>query len=332
MCIGVSIGISLYPEHGMTVQTLLDNADSALYQAKAQGRGRYAYFSEEMTLYVKQRIALESKLQKAIKNQELTVFFQPQVDVKSGEIVGAEALVRWQDPIEGLIPPIRFIPLAEESNLILEIGEWILRETCRQGKVWLDSGFAPLTLAVNVSPKQFRHVNMVSLVEKVLQETGFPAHLLELEITESGLMENSFTENCEPKLKNNGKIHHNTPSQILNSLRDLGVLLAIDDFGTGYSSLAYLKNFPLNVLKIDKCFIDEIPHLKYDVEIASTIIAMGLNLGFKVLAEGVETEEQLAFLRKKGCHVYQGYLKSKPLPAAHFAELLQKERLQKQAM
>ncbi|HEY8037184.1 MAG TPA: EAL domain-containing protein [Methylobacter sp.] len=304
--IGASIGISLYPQHGDNTAMLLDHADTALYHAKDQGRGCFAYFSEDLTIAVRERIALETRLRKAIKQQELRVFYQAQMDIASGRIVGAEALVRWQDPIEGLIPPCRFIPIAEETNLIVEIGEWMLRETCRQGKQWIDMGLPPLTLAVNVSPLQFRRSDISALVATVLAETGFPAKQLELEITESGLMDNQ-----------------EKTTHILNSLHAQGVRLAIDDFGTGYSSLNYLKHFPLDVLKIDKSFIDDIPHNKDDMEIAATIVAMGHILGFKVLAEGVETAEQLAFLQTQNCDLYQGYLKSRPLPADEFVALLQ---------
>ncbi|MGZ4995705.1 MAG: EAL domain-containing protein, partial [Methylobacter sp.] len=295
--IGASIGISLYPEHGSSYETLMDHADAALYQAKDQGRGCYAYFSEDQTIAARERIALETRLRRAIEQEELRVFYQPQVDIESGRIVGAEALVRWQNPTEGLIPPLRFIPIAEETGLILEIGAWVLRETCRQGKQWLDQGLPPLTLAVNVSPQQFRRGDISTLVATTLNETGFPAECLELEMTESGLMEN-----------------HNDVMALLNKLRSQGIRLAIDDFGTGFSSLAYLKHFPLDVLKIDKSFIDDIPHLQDDMEIAATIIAMGHILGFKVLAEGVETPEQLAFLKKKKCNLYQGYILSPPVP------------------
>jgi diguanylate cyclase (GGDEF)-like protein/PAS domain S-box-containing protein len=303
--IGASIGISLYPEHSDNLEMLMDQADAALYQAKDQGRGCFSYFSEDLTRVVRERIAFEGRLRKAIEQHDLRVFYQPQVDIISGCIVGAEALVRWQDPIEGLIPPFRFIPIAEETYLIVEIGEWVLRETCNQGRKWLDMGLQPITLAVNVSPQQFRRCDINALVEEVLIETAFPARLLELEITETGLMENQ--ENA---------------TDILNRLHAQGIRLAIDDFGTGYSSLAHLKRFPLDVWKIDKSFIDEIPHNKDDMEIAATIVAMGHTLGLKVLAEGVETAEQLAFLREKGCDTYQGYIKSRPIPAEEFAELL----------
>ena len=301
--IGVSIGISLLAQHGDTPQVLMHNADAALYQAKEQGRGCASYFSQEFTAAVLARIALGSRLQRAIEQQELRVFYQPQVHIASGKIIGAEALVRWHDPIYGLISPTRFIPVAEETQLIVEIGAWILREVCRQGRLWLDNGLPPLTLAVNVSAQQFRRCDVNALVAEVLAETGFPVEQLKLEITESGLME-----------------YQDSITEILQSLYDQGLRLAIDDFGTGYSSLARLKSFPVDVLKIDKSFIDHIPDNKDDTEIASTIVALGHALGFRVLAEGVETPEQLAFLTEIGCDSYQGYIKSCPLSAEEFAE------------
>ncbi|WP_292433541.1 EAL domain-containing protein [Methylobacter sp.] len=306
--IGASIGISLFPQHGDSPETLMDNADIALYRAKDEGRGCFAYFSEEFTLIARERIAMEARLRRATEQQELCVYYQAQIDIDSDRIIGAEALVRWKDPSEGLISPSSFIPIAEETGLIVEIGAWVLRETCLQGRRWIDAGLPPLTLAVNVSPHQFRRSDISALVAEVLHETGFPAELLELELTESGLMEN------EEKTV-----------EVLNNLRAQGVRLAIDDFGTGYSSLANLKRFPLDVLKIDKSFIDDIPSLQDDMEITATIVAMGHILGFKVLAEGVETLEQLAFLREKGCDTYQGFIKSKPLPAEEFVRLLREQ-------
>ncbi len=309
--IGVSIGISLYPQHGSCPETLLDHADAALYQAKDQGRGCFAYFSEALTRAAQERIALEIRLRRAIEQEELHMLYQPQMDINSDRIIGAEALVYWQDPIDGLIPPLGFIPIAEESHLIVEIGEWVLRKTCQQAKQWLESGLLPITMAVNVSPHQFRRSDINALVKTILIETGLPAGQLELEITESGLMENQ-----------------DLALDILNNLRHQGIRLAIDDFGKGYSSLSRLKYFPVDVLKIDKSFIEKIPVNKDDREIATTIIAMGHNLGFKVLAEGVETSAQLDFLRERGCDAYQGYLKNRPLSAQAFAELLAKEQSQ----
>lgn len=308
--IGASIGISLYPQHGNNPELLMEQADTAMYEAKQAGRGCFAYFSEELTIAVRKRIDLEDRLRRAIEQQELRVFYQPQIDIASGRIIGAEALVRWQSPSEGLVAPINFIPIAEETGLIIAIGEWVLRETCGQGRRWLADGFLPITLAVNVSPQQFRRCDINALVAAVIAETGFPAGCLELEMTESGLMDN-----------------RDNAVEVLNNLRDQGIRLAIDDFGTGYSSLAYLKRFPVDVLKIDKSFIDDIPHLQYDMEIAATIIAMGHILGFKVLAEGVETQEQLAFLRRTGCDAYQGYFFSKPVSAEEFTALLNTQQL-----
>ena len=307
--IGGSIGISLHPQHGDNADTLMDHADAALYQAKGAGRGCFAYFSKDQTIAARERIALESRLRHALEQQQLLVFFQPQIDIASGCIIGAEALVRWQDPVDGLVMPSRFIPIAEETGLIVEIGAWVLQETCRQGREWLDAGLPAITLAVNVSPHQFQRGDICALVAKVLKQTGFPPGQLELEITETGLMDNQAIA-----------------VDILNDLRAQGVRFAIDDFGTGYSSLSYLKLFPLNVLKIDKSFIDDIPSSQGDMEIAATIIAMGHILGFKVLAEGVETAKQLAFLQEKGCNSYQGFINSQPIPVAEFDQLLRRQQ------
>jgi EAL domain-containing protein (putative c-di-GMP-specific phosphodiesterase class I) len=214
-------------------------------------------------------------------------------------------LVRWQDPERGLISPASFIPLAEETGLIIPIGEWVLKEACLQGVRWIKAGLPFMTMAVNLSPHQFQRINVVDVVSKILNETGFPADRLELELTESALMQQE--ENAV---------------KMLHLLRARDIRLAIDDFGTGYSSLSYLKRFPLDILKIDKSFVDDIPFHRDDMEIAATIIAMGHTLGFKVMAEGVETEEQLNFLQAKGCDMYQGYLTSPPVPAEAFEKLL----------
>ncbi len=304
--VGATVGIALYPDHGNDEDALLQGADAALYQAKGEGRGRYRYFSDSMTYAARERIAMESRLRKAIAQNELRLYFQPQIDIASGALVGAEALVRWQCPDEGLIQPGRFIPIAEQSSLIEAIGEWVIRETCRQGQRWLDAGLPPLTLAVNVASRQLMRGDLVDRLAAVLEETCFPAHCLELEMTESTFME-----------------HEARVIDILGRLRALGIRLAIDDFGTGYSSLAYLKRFPLDVLKIDKSFVDDIPRLSDDMEITATIIAMAHTLRLKVLAEGVETTEQLDFLKAHGCDFYQGYLTSRPLPAEEFARLLE---------
>ncbi|TPQ25431.1 EAL domain-containing protein [Methylomonas koyamae] len=312
--IGVSVGISLFPKHGTCPDELIQHADTALYQAKNEGRNRFKYFSEDLTRAARERIDIEIRLRQALERGELRVFFQPQIDVESGEILAAEALVRWLTSAGELISPAHFIPIAEESGLITAIGNWVLRETCRQGREWLDAGLPPLRLAVNLSPQQFLHSDIRSVVTKTLQETGFPAHLLELELTESALMK-----------------REKEAIQILHNLHDLGVHLAIDDFGTGYSSLAYLKSLPLDVLKIDRSFIEDIPHHSDDMEITATIIAMAKNLRMRVIAEGVETTEQLAFLKSRQCDLYQGFLTSAPLSAAEFAAFLatyRQERLE----
>jgi len=304
--IGTSVGISLYPSHGQSAADLLQQADTALYLAKAEGRGCFRYFSDHLTTAVRDRIAMEAGLRRALEHDELRVFFQPQLDAKTGRIIGAEALVRWQDPVEGLIPPARFIPVAEQTGLIGALGAWVLRETCRQGVRWIQAGFPPLSLAVNLSANQFVHGDIVDTVSQVLAETGFPAARLELEITESVLM-----------------TRQDEAIERLGRLRALGVRLAIDDFGTGYSSLAYLKRFPLDVLKIDKSFVDGLPHDQYDAGISRAVVAIGHSLGFKVLAEGVEKAEQLEFLCALGCDMYQGYFASRPVPAAAFTALLE---------
>lgn len=302
--IGASVGISLFPDHADGAEELIQQADSALYQAKNDGRNCYKYFSDSMTRAARERIEMETRLRQALINDELRVFFQPQINIDSGQIVGAEALVRWQTADGELIPPLRFIPIAEETGLITAIGDWVLRETCRQGKQWLDAGFPALRLAVNLSPHQLIHSDINTIVSQTLAETGFPAHLLELELTESALMQ-----------------REQEAIEILHRLHQQGVHLAIDDFGTGYSSLAYLKLFPLDVLKIDKSFIDDIPHHRDDMEITATIIVMAKTLRMTVIAEGVETLEQLNFLKHQACDLYQGYYASKPLPPAEFESM-----------
>ncbi|MDD1605220.1 MAG: EAL domain-containing protein [Methylococcaceae bacterium] len=305
--IGVSIGISLYPDHGNKPEQLLQQADTALYHAKAEGRGCFKYFSENISHAARTRMDIEVRLRRGISEGELRVFYQPQVDINTGRIVGAEALVRWQDPLNGLVSPTLFIGLAEKTGLITSIGNWVLNEACSQGQRWLAAGLPPLTIAVNVSPYQFRYSHIDKVVNEVLTETGFPAHYLELELTESALMQ-----------------REDEAILILERLHALGVTLAIDDFGTGYSSLAYLKLFPLDVLKIDKSFINDIPQYQSDREITATIIAIAHTLHLKVLAEGVETAAQLKFLQEQGCDLYQGYLTSPALPAAEFVQLLKK--------
>lgn len=309
--IGISVGIALFPQHGAEGAMLLQNADAALYRAKEQGRGRFAYYSDDLTQYARTRIEMESKLRNALAEQQFVVYFQPQTDVQSGAIVGAEALVRWLDPDNGtgegptLVPPGVFIPIAEDTGLIGAIGEVVLRQTCSQGAAWLAAGLPELKLAVNLSSHQFSHGDIAATVKQILDETGFPPHLLELELTESAIMANE-----------------SSAFDTLNTLHQLGIALAIDDFGTGYSSFSYLKKYQLDVLKIDKSFIDDVPLDNDSNEIVSAIISMARVLKLKTLAEGVEEAEQLAFLRAHGCDFYQGYYCSKPLPAAEFEVLV----------
>ena len=303
---GASVGICMFPTHASTGQALQQGAHAAVYGAKARGRGAWCFFHDDMTQAARERLELEARLRQAIAQGHLLLYYQPQVDIRSGRIVGAEALVRWLDPEEGLISPARFIPVAETSGIIGPLGAWVLGEACRQGRRWLDAGLPALTLAVNISPRQFHLTDLLACIEAALSESGFPAHRLELEITESAL-----AEQPEEALR------------VLLGLGDLGLRLAVDDFGTGYSSLAHLKRFPIDVLKIDQGFIREIPQSSDDMAISTAIISMGHSLGLHVLAEGVETPAQLEFLRERGCDSYQGYLRSRPVPAADFAALLQ---------
>lgn len=306
---GASVGISLYPDHGLTPQRLLQGADAALYRAKADGGGTFRYFSDEMTQEARERLHIEGRLRRAVSQGQLKLVYQPQLDLASGRIIGAEALLRWFDPVEGMIPPDRFIPVAEASGLISELGLWVLREACGQGRRWQDEGLPPLTLAVNVAARQLQHGDLVAEVQQALSETGFPAERLELELTESSLMS-----------------REGHALATLQRLRHMGVRVAVDDFGTGYSSLAYLKRFPLDVLKIDRRFIADIPHDREDMEIASAVIAMGHSLRIQVLAEGVETPAQLEFLRLRGCDRYQGFVYGHPLDPEAFAHLLGREQ------
>ena len=302
---GVSVGICMFPEHAGTTELLLQGAHAAVYGAKARGRGAWCFFHEAMTQAARERLELESRLRLALAQGHLQMYYQPQMDIATGRIQGAEALVRWNDPQEGLISPARFIPVAETSGVIGPLGEWVVREVCRQGQQWREAGLPPLTLALNVSPRQFHLTDLAGCTAAALQASGFPAALLELEITESALAER--TEEAR---------------QVLVRLRELGVRIAVDDFGTGYSSLAQLKRFPIDVLKIDQGFIRDIPQSEDDMAISAAIIAMGHSMGLSVLAEGVETEGPLAFLRERGCDAYQGYLCSRPVPADEFVALL----------
>ncbi len=297
--IGASIGISLFPQDGLDAEVLMRNADAALFQSKAAGRNTYHFYTESLTEAAKERFDLELGLRRALEAGEFILHYQPQVATPDGKFLGVEALVRWQPPGQALIPPARFIPIAEDSGLIVPLGEWVLRAACTQARAWLDAGLPAMTLAVNLSPRQFRDPDLPAKVRRILAETGLPPRSLELEITEGALMEES-----------------GQALAVLRELKALGLSLSIDDFGTGYSSLAYLKRFAIDKLKIDQSFVRDIPDDLDSMEITASIIAMAKNLRLKVLAEGVETEDQLAFLQIHNCDACQGYLFSRPLTAA----------------
>ncbi|HEX5363076.1 MAG TPA: EAL domain-containing protein [Gallionella sp.] len=292
-----SIGISLFPDDGLKPVTLLRNADIAMYRAKAQGRNTLQFYRPEMTAHATERLQLEMQLRQAIDNGELFLHYQPQVDLNSGDMIGMESLIRWKHPQQGMISPARFIPIAEESGLILEIGTWVLREACMQGRIWQKQGYKVVPIAVNVSGVQFKRGQITEIVHNILDETGFDPHLLDLEITESVLMASG-----EASL------------DIMNSLKALGLTLSLDDFGTGYSSLSRLKSLPLDYLKVDQSFVRDIATDPNDAAIVRAILSMSHEMNLKVIAEGVETTEQLEFLRSLKCPTFQGYLFSRPIP------------------
>lgn len=303
--VSTSIGISLYPFDACTANDLIRNADGAMYQAKEQGRNGYQIYDESMNAKALERIILESQLHKAIKEEEFAIYYQPQVSGRTGKVVGVEALVRWNSKDFGLVEPARFLPLAEEIGLVVKIDRWVMRNACRQHKCWLDAGLAPITLALNISGQHFAKNDLLETVTGILAESGLDPGLLELELTEGVLM--AHTEKTVKTLK---------------SLKTMGVRLAIDDFGTGFSSLSYLKRFPLDVLKIDRTFIKDIMDDPDDAAITLATIEMAHTLKLQVIAEGVETEAQLDFLKKHGCDVYQGYLFSRPVPPEEIPDLL----------
>ncbi|MFG1489932.1 GGDEF domain-containing phosphodiesterase, partial [Oceanospirillum sp. HFRX-1_2] len=280
---------------GLNFEMLFRNADAALYHAKAQGRNQYQFFTQQMNDDVSRRLVMENALRKGIAEGELRLVYQPQFCMGSMRLRGVEALVRWQHPDQGLVPPDFFIGLAEDTGLILELGEWVLREACTQGQQWRQAGYPDIELAVNVSALQFRQ-GLAGQVQQVLKETGFPARNLVIEVTESTLMQGA-----------------SQAVEILAELKALGIWLSLDDFGTGYSSLAYLKRFPLDKLKIDKAFISDLPMDSDDAAITSAIIGLAKNLNLLTVAEGVETTEQLHYLQELGCNIAQGFLLDRPL-------------------
>lgn len=304
--ITTSIGATLYPGDADDMQTLLRNADTAMYRAKEERGNAFQFYSREMSIRALERAELENSLRRALDRKEFELFYQPKVEASSGRIIGAEALIRWNHPEKGMVSPTRFIPMAEEIGLIVPIGDWVLQTACAQNKAWQDAGLPPISVSVNLSARQLRHEGLVESVAHTLKCMDLDAKHLELELTESIVM--SSAELFVQKLR---------------ELEDLGVQLSIDDFGTGYSSLSYLKRFPLHHLKIDQSFVRDIATDMDDAAITSTVISLGHSLNLKVIAEGVETEEQVAFLREHHCDEMQGYYFSKPLPADQFADLLQ---------
>ena len=301
-----SIGISVYPVDGEDAETLVQNAETAMYHAKETGRNNFQYFTAEMNAKVVARQSLEASLRRALEREEFLLHYQPKVDLNTGEITSVEALIRWQHPDRGLVSPAEFVPIAEDSGLIVPIGRWVLREACRQSRAWQDAGLPPIPTAVNVSSVEFRKTDFVESVQTILRETGLEARYLELELTEGVLMDDAkFT------------------ASVLQELKGMGIRLAADDFGTGYSSLSYLREFPIDILKIDRSFINQITADCDGSTIVDAIISMGKSLKHVVVAEGIETEEQRAYLQAHHCQEGQGYLFSRPLPVAQFAALLQ---------
>ncbi len=307
--IGASIGIAIFPSDGDDMGTLLKNSDIAMYHAKEMGRGNYQFFSDKMNEQAAEKQFLSNELRHAVKRNQLFLVYQPVVDMISGEMAGMEVLLRWQHPVAGLISPVKFIPLAEESGAILTIGEWVLRSACKQLVEWQHQGYEVPRLAINLSTKQFRHKTLVDTITSILKETGVEARCIGIEITES-MMVQDIDEVVDTLLK----------------LSNMGIEISVDDFGTGYSSLSYLKRFPIDKLKIDKSFVDDLATHPDDAAIVKAIIAMAHGLSMKVVSEGVETRAQLDFLRQLGCEQYQGYIFSKPLPASEIASKLRQSQ------
>jgi diguanylate cyclase (GGDEF)-like protein len=299
-----SIGIALYPEDGADLEALSKSADTAMYRAKNEGRQGYRFFTPEMQARSVRNLQLVNALRHAIQLEQLSVFYQPQFSMQTGHIIGAEALLRWQNPELGMVSPSEFIPIAEESGLILTIGEWVLRSAVRQAKYWLNNGFPALIMAVNISAAQFLNPDLPNLITRILDEEGLPPEYLELELTESVAMYNPINAIA-----------------VMNNLHERGIRMSIDDFGTGYSSLSYLKKFKVYKLKIDQSFVRDISTDAEDRAIVNAVISLAKSLGLKTIAEGVETKEQLEFLYENGCDELQGYLYSKPVTAEQFEAL-----------
>lgn len=307
LVITASIGIALYPDNGADANSLIGNADVAMYLAKENDRNNYQFYSPELNARNLERLQMELRLRHALEEGEFLLYFQPQIDARDGKIVGAEALIRWLEPELGLIPPGRFIPLAEETGQIQAIGEWVLQQSCRHLKKWQEMGLTNLPIAINLSARQFKQSSFVDTIGQTMAEHELPAHLLELELTESMLMKDVPQTTAK-----------------LNQLKKMGFRISIDDFGTGFSSLNYLRHFPLDVLKIDQSFVRELFDEGAALAIIESIIALARSLGMRTVAEGVETAEQRAILESSGCDILQGYLISRPLPEAEFLEWVQR--------
>ncbi|MEX2654253.1 MAG: EAL domain-containing protein [Acidimicrobiia bacterium] len=303
--VSTSIGISVYPDDGSDAETLIKNADTAMYQAKASGRQRYQFFKQAMNVRAVERQSIEESLRHALEREEFVLHYQPKVNLRTGQITGAEALIRWVHPSRGMVSPAQFIPIAEESGLIRPIGDWVIEEACRQAQAWVASGLPPTVMAVNVSAAELGDETYVQRLGATLGRTGIDPRRLELELTESVLMK-----------------HAHSAAILVQDLRRLGVKVALDDFGTGYSSLSYLRDFPIDTLKIDQSFVSEVTSAGSDTRIVAAVIGLARSLGLKVVAEGVETREQLEFLRARECDEAQGYYFSRPMPADEFAEML----------
>jgi diguanylate cyclase (GGDEF)-like protein/PAS domain S-box-containing protein len=301
-----SIGIVIYPDDGTDAETLMRKADVAMYRAKQSERDNYQFFSSEITVRAVERHSLEDGLRHATERRQLSLHYQPKIDLASGQIIGVEALIRWHHPQRGAVPPAQFIAIAEELGLIIPIGRWVLREACCQARAWQAAGLPRLCVAINISSVELLAPGFVSGVRAVLQETSLEPRYLELELTETALLEESPSS-----------------AEVLNQLKDIGVMLALDDFGTGYSSLSHLKRFPIDSLKIDRTFVSNLPTDEQDANIVAAVIGMGKNLHIRVVAEGVETQEQLAILQGQGCPQAQGYYFSRPVSAMDFGRLLQ---------
>ncbi|HCV14171.1 MAG TPA: hypothetical protein DGC76_10840, partial [Candidatus Accumulibacter sp.] len=297
-----SNGIRVYPDGGEDAATLLRNADTAMYHAKERGRNNFQFFTPAMNQALRERVSIEQDLRLAIERDEFELFYQPQVDSRSGRVAGCEALLRWHHPQLGLVPPDRFIGIAEETGLIVAIGAWVLQQACRQARAWHDAGHAGLRVSVNLSARQLQQADLAEQITATLNDWRLPASSLEIELTESMLMADPVTA-----------------STLFHGLADLGIRLAIDDFGTGYSSLAYLKRFPVSRLKIDRSFVRDLTTDANDAAIIAAVVAMAASLNIEAVAEGVETVEQLRFLEAHGCFVVQGNLFSPPLPATDLA-------------